>query len=34
VSIRLHRAKRRLATVLERKTAEDAGQEPGDGRRR
>jgi len=34
VSIRLHRAKRRLAVELERKNAGDAGHEPGDRRRR
>jgi RNA polymerase sigma-70 factor (ECF subfamily) len=34
VSIRLHRAKRRLAAELERKIASAAGQEPDDGRRR
>jgi len=34
VSIRLHRAKRRLATELDRKIADGAGQEPGEGRRR
>lgn len=34
VSIRLHRAKKRLAEELERKIADGAGQEPGDGRRR
>jgi len=33
VSIRLHRAKKRLAAELERKIAGSAGQEPGDGRR-
>jgi RNA polymerase sigma factor (sigma-70 family) len=34
VSIRLHRAKQRLAVELERKISDDAGHEPGDGRRR
>ena len=34
VSIRLHRAKKRLAAELDRKIAGDAGQQPGDGRRR
>lgn len=34
VSIRLHRAKKRMAAELERKIADAAGQEPGDGRRR
>ena len=34
VSIRLHRAKKRLAAELDRKNAGDAGQQPGDGRRR
>ncbi len=34
VSIRLHRAKKRLAAELDRKIAGDAGQEPGDRRRR
>ncbi len=34
VSIRLHRAKKRLAAELGRKTTGDAGQEPGDRRRR
>jgi len=34
VSIRLHRAKRRLAADLDRKTHDGAGQEPGEERRR
>jgi RNA polymerase sigma factor (sigma-70 family) len=34
VSIRLHRAKKRLAGELDRKIRGDAGQQPGDGRRR
>ena len=32
VSIRLHRAKKRIATLLERKTGGHAGQETGKGR--
>jgi RNA polymerase sigma factor (sigma-70 family) len=34
VSIRLHRAKKRLAAELDRKSVRGAGQEPGEGRRR